>query len=77
MIYIAKMHTRYPEFHGSGYYNFVFSDNEEDLNYKIEDMSHDFQLTGVVVTRHHNIENVLKQYRTKEQLNKRYFEVTA
>lgn len=77
MIYIAKLHTRYPEFHGSGYYNFIMEEDEATLEYKIEDMSHDFQLQGVVKTRHASIENVIKQYPTKQQLNKRYFEVTV
>lgn len=76
-MFIAKMHTRYPEFHESGYYNFVFGYSEAELNAKVEDMSHDFELQGVVKTRHASIENVIKQYPTKQQLNKRYFEVTV
>lgn len=72
-MYIAKMHTRYPEFHGAGYYNFLMDENEEYLNEKIEEYSHDFMLEGVVKTRHESIQAVTEAYPTKEDLNNKYF----
>ncbi len=72
-MFIAKMHTRYPEFHGSGYYNFLIEEDEDELNYKIEHNSHDFSLQKVVETKHESIENVIKAYPTKAKLNERYF----
>lgn len=74
-MFIAKMHTRYPEYHGTGYYNFIIEDNEEELQYKIEEYSHDFQLQKIVETKHQNVQNIIKQFPTKEKLNVRYFEV--
>jgi len=72
-MFIAKMHTRYPEYHGSGYYNFLIEEDEDELEYKIEEYSHDFSLQKVVQTRHQSVENVVKQYPSKERLNERYF----
>lgn len=72
-MFIAKMHTMYPDYHGSGYYNFLMSDNEDELNDKIEEYSHDFMLEKVVKTRHKSAEAVIKQYPTKESLNDKYF----
>lgn len=74
MIYIAKLITRYPEFHGSGYYNFIMKDNEDDLYDAIDGYGHDFKLDSVVKTRHHSIENIVKKYPSKTELNERYFQ---
>lgn len=77
-MFIAKMTTRYPEFHGSGYYNFLMSDDREELEYKIEENSHDFMHVATVKTRHESIENIIKQYPSKQKLNEKYFtEVVA
>ena len=72
-MYIAKMHTRYPEYHGTGYYNFLMDEDEDYLNEKIERNSHDFTLEGVVKTKHQSIDAIIKAYPTKQQLNQRYF----
>lgn len=72
-MFIAKMHTRYPEFHGSGYYNFVMTDDYDELEGKIEHNSHDFQLVKIVETKHQSVENIIKQYPTKQKLNEGYF----
>lgn len=72
-MYIAKMHSRYPEFYGVGYYNFIISDDEDDLEYKIERNSHDFIHEGTVKTKHRSAEAIVKAYPTKEKLNARYF----
>lgn len=72
-MFIAKLHTRYPEFHGSGYYNFLIEEDEDTLEYKIEEQSHDFQLQKVIQTRHQSVENIIRAYPTKQKLNERYF----
>ena len=72
-MFIAKMHTRYPEFHGTGYYNFIMSDDRDELDERIEDMSHDFSLEGVVKTRHQSIGAIIAQYPEKSKLNDKYF----
>ena len=73
MLYVAKMHTRYPEYHGSGYYNFLMDTDEDALYSKIEDNSHDFGLEKVVKTKHKSIEAILAKYPSKDKLNERYF----
>ena len=73
-MYIAKMHTKYPEFHGTEYYNFIISDDPDELDEKIEYVSHDFSLEGVVKTRHQSIEAVIAEYPTKQELNAKFFE---
>lgn len=72
-MYIAKMHTRYPDFHGSGYYNFIIEEYKTILDEKIERNSHDFSLEGTVKTRYKTLDSILKKYPTKESLNDRYF----
>ena len=72
-MYIAKMHTRYPEFHGKGYYNFIVEEDEDTLYNEIEKQSHDFSLQLVKHTRHHSLENLIAAYPTKEKLNNKYF----
>lgn len=73
-VYIAKMSTRYPEYHGSGYYNFLMTQNEDELLDKIEEYSHDFILVGTVTTRHKSIESLVDKYQSKSELNKKFFE---
>jgi len=72
-VYIAKMHTRYPDFHGSGYYNFLMTTDKDELLAKIEDNSHDFSLEGTVTTRHKSIDSVIAKYPTKDALNDKFF----
>lgn len=67
------MVTRYPDYHGEGYYNFIIDEDERVFGQKVEDNSHDFVLDGVTRTRHKSIEDVIKQYPTKVKLNNRYF----
>ena len=74
-MYIAKMHTRYPEFHGVGYYNFLMDADREALDEKIEDNSHDFSLEKVIKTRFATVSDVLAKYPTKQKLNDKYFKV--
>lgn len=72
-MYIAKMTTNYPEFHGSGYYNFLMASTREELDEKIEDNSHDFRLDKVVKTRFKSVEAITEKYPSKKWLNDRYF----
>lgn len=73
-VYVAKMVTRYPEFHGSGYYNFIMATNDEQLEYKIEDNSHDFMLDKMVELEDFNdISEVLEMYPSKQALNEEKF----
>lgn len=74
-MFIAKMHTRYPDFHGTGYYNFIVDADRGWLEEKIERNSHDFSLEKVVKTRFKSIEALMAKYPTKEALNERYFDV--
>lgn len=72
-MYIAKLSTRYPDFHGSGYYNFLIEDDEDALNSKIEEMSHDFRHIATIKTKHQSIEAIVRAYPSKQKLNERYF----
>lgn len=72
-MFIAKMHTRYPDFHGEGYYNFIMDDDRDRLDAKIEENSHDFMLEGVVKTRFKSTNAIVKKYFKKEDLNEKYF----
>lgn len=72
-MFIAKMHTRYPDYHGTGYYNFLMEKGQEALDEKIEEYSHDFIHEGTVKTRHKSVEALTKQYPTKSALNDKYF----
>ena len=74
-MFIAKMHTRYPDFHGKGYYNFLMDTTQDGILEKIEDNSHDFSLEGIVKTRFKSVEALVAKYPTKESLNERYFDV--
>lgn len=72
-MFIAKMHTRYPDYHGKGYYNFIIESDEDVLNSKIEEMSHDFSLDGTVKTRFKSVEAITTKYPSKDKLNERFF----
>lgn len=73
-VYIAKMATRYPDYHGTGYYNFIMETDEDSLMDKVEEYSHDFMLVGTVTTRHKSIDSLLAKYPTKTALNEKFFE---
>lgn len=73
-MYIAKMTTRYPDYHGSGYYNFIMDTDKDSLMARVEDMSHDFSLAGTVKTRHKSIDTLIAKYPTKQELNAKFFE---
>ena len=73
MIHIAKMHTRYPEYLGEGYYNFLMDTDKDRLMARVEDNTHDFSLEGTVTTRHKSIDSVIAKYPTKELLNEKFF----
>ena len=72
-MFIAKMHTRYPDYHGTGYYNFLMEKSQEALDEKIEEYSHDFSHEGTVKTRHESVEALTRQFPTKAVLNDKYF----
>lgn len=72
-MFIAKMATRYPDYHGEGYYNFLMDDDEESLDAKIEEYSHDFMLDKVVETEHETVDDVVEEYPSKAELNKALF----
>lgn len=72
-VYIAKMHTRYPEFHGQGYYNFLMDTDKDELMAKVEYQSHDFSLVGTVTTRNKSIDSLIEKYPTKQELNDKFF----
>lgn len=70
---IAKMGSRYPEFYGSGYYNFIMVMTSEEMESKLEDNGHDFYLIDEVETRHQSIGAIIKKYPTKQLLNEGLF----
>lgn len=70
---IAKMMTRYPEYKGTGYYNFVCADTDEELDQQIEMNSHDYILGTVVDIKMSDRGKFFKKYNTKEKLNKKFF----
>ena len=72
-MHIAKMTTNYPEFHGTGYYNFLMATTRDELEGLIEDNLHDFSLAGIVKTRHQSVDNIVKLYPSRQQLNDKYF----
>lgn len=73
MIYIAKMGTNYPDYHGEGYYNFLMEGSKEELSAAISRNNHDFHLIAQKKTRFESVENVLAKYSTKARLNKALF----
>lgn len=72
-MYIAKLKTRYPDYHGKGYYNFIMEDDLERLEFVIERNSHDYMHVKTVETKHKSIESIINQYNTKDKLNNKYF----
>ena len=36
-MFIAKMTTNYPDYHGTGYYNFIMNEDEDELDGKVEE----------------------------------------
>ena len=72
-MYIAKMITRYPEFKGSGYYNFIMDNDIDELQGAIDDNLHDYILDRVVKTRFKSINNIINKYPSKQSLNNKYF----
>jgi len=72
-MFIAKMHTNYPEFHGIGYYNFLMDEDIEELEAKVEENSHDFRLIRIEEVELKSVEDILKKYPTKIELNKGVF----
>ena len=75
MIHIAKMGTNYPDYHGSGYYNFLMEDSADALEDKIEEYSHDFHLVAQKETKFQSVENLVKKYPSKDKLNAALFGV--
>jgi len=76
MLYISKMGTRYPEFKGEGYYNFLITNSQEEMDSKLENNKHDYYLIFTRKTRHQSVERLLELYPTKEKLNEKYFNAT-
>ena len=72
-MYIAKMTTRYPDFHGEGYYNFLMDTSKDGILEKIERNEHDFRLAGTVKTRHKSIDSLVAKYPSKQELNAKFF----
>lgn len=70
-MYIAKLVTRYPEFHGSGYFNFIVESDKEVLESKVEEMGHDFYLAGSIMLDIEQDE-LLDRYPTKYELDKEF-----
>jgi hypothetical protein len=70
---IAKMGTRYPDYHGEGYYNFLMADSQEELNEKLENNKHDFYLINTHKTRIASVDRLMELYPTKQKLNEKYF----
>ena len=71
-MYIAKMSTRYPDFHGEGYYNFLMDESSDGVHWKVVDNSHDFSHQKTVFVDM-TIDEILKKYPTKDKLNDKYF----
>lgn len=72
-MFIAKMRTKYPDYHGRGYYNFIMEGDQESLDSKIEEYSHDFSHIKTVKTRHKSAAGLIGQYPNKSELNDKYF----
>lgn len=75
MINVAKMTTRYPDFHGSGYYNFLMDEDMDELEAKIDNNSHDFSLVAIEEVDADSIQEVTEMYPSKSDLNKALFDV--
>jgi hypothetical protein len=54
--------------------NFIIKFNYEQLSHEIERHCHDYRQCGeIVTTKHKSIDNLIKQYPSKEALNNKYF----
>lgn len=73
MIYVAKMTTKYPEFHGSGYYNFLVEEDDLYLEEKIEENLHDFNYIKTVKVDVEDVNELMEKYPTKSKLNEAFF----
>lgn len=73
-MYVAKMTTRYPDYHGEGYYNFLMDNDYDKLMNKVENYSHDFKLEKVATVLGETAKDVTERYPTKEKLNETYFQ---
>lgn len=71
-MYVAKMHTRYPDFHGKGYYNFIMDEDRGSLDAMIEENGHDFSHQKTVFIRMDK-HKILEKYPTKQSINDKYF----
>ena len=56
---VARMHTNYPEYHGTGYYNFIIEQDEDALE-AIKEFDFD------------SVDDLLSEYPTKQDLNKEF-----
>lgn len=74
-VYVAKMTTRYPDFHGEGYYNFLMDETRGGLEAKIERQIHDFRLEDTAELDYDSVEELVADYPSKEKLNKAVFDV--
>lgn len=72
-MYVAKMTTRYPDYHGTGYYNFLMDEDEEHLDEMIGNNSHDFSHEKTVEIDVEDLSELIEKYPTKEDLNKGEF----
>lgn len=72
-MFVAKMVTRYPDYHGSGYYNFLMKHDEQELEKLIEEYSHDFQHDGTIFIKINKHDELMQKYPTKDDLNKAVF----
>lgn len=71
-MFIAKVTTRYPEFKGAGYYNFLMNEDEDDLTAMVDEVAHDFKYEGTRFTDM-ELDDILEKYPTKGELNKGLF----
>lgn len=71
-MYVAKMTTRYPDYHGTGYYNFLMDEDADSLEAMVEEQSHDFMHQSTVFIDMSQAD-ILKKYPTKQELDKGEF----
>ena len=69
-MYVAKMTTRYPDFKGVGYYNFLVEEDDVYLAHRIEENLHDFTHQGTMKGDVEDVNELMEKYPTKEDLNK-------
>lgn len=71
-MYVAKMSTNYPDYHGIGYYNFIMDEDSESLEAMVEENSHDFRHQSTIFIDMSQSE-IMKKYPTKQALNEGEF----